>query len=334
MPHPLAKTLLNPVRRLAGRIIWNIDSAVFRHREAARKGQAVPPDFPEETLPDHRPVGPIALVGIAKNEDNYIDEWIDYHLRLGVSRVFLYENNWRARLKRPDSRVTLIPLDGVSRQMAAYRDFLHNRSKGFDFGIFIDIDEFVCLPRHDTLADFLDPFLAYRAIGLNWRLFGDSGHKGVENGDYSLVDRFVRCDRSFHRCVKTILNLRHWTPEVFFTHPHSVKIKRFFSPPGPLAELFGRQDLLVTPDRLHRIFGPYNDHFPDPPAWLNHYKAKTLQEFLENRAPKGGGHSIYPYAVKPLSHFHDDNRNDVENLAAKTFYDRSRRLFPDAPPAS
>lgn len=31
-----------------------------------------------------------ALVCIAKNEDNYIDEWIEYHLMLGFDRIFVY----------------------------------------------------------------------------------------------------------------------------------------------------------------------------------------------------------------------------------------------------
>ena len=40
----------------------------------------------------------IALVCIAKNEDDYIEEWVNYHLKLGFSKIFIYENNWRCVL--------------------------------------------------------------------------------------------------------------------------------------------------------------------------------------------------------------------------------------------
>ncbi len=32
----------------------------------------------------------ISLVCIAKDEDHYIDEWLDYHLKLGFTRVVVY----------------------------------------------------------------------------------------------------------------------------------------------------------------------------------------------------------------------------------------------------
>lgn len=30
------------------------------------------------------------LCCIAKNEDNYINEWVEYHLKLGFDRVVIY----------------------------------------------------------------------------------------------------------------------------------------------------------------------------------------------------------------------------------------------------
>ena len=35
-----------------------------------------------------------ALVCIAKDEDNYILEWIDYHLKLGFNHIYVYCNDW------------------------------------------------------------------------------------------------------------------------------------------------------------------------------------------------------------------------------------------------
>lgn len=35
-----------------------------------------------------------AVVCMAKNEDHYIDEWIDYHHRLGFDDFYIYRDNW------------------------------------------------------------------------------------------------------------------------------------------------------------------------------------------------------------------------------------------------
>lgn len=51
-----------------------------------------------------------ALVCIAKNEDNYIDEWIDYHKLAGFDDVFVVQNDWRA--KRYNPTATWFAADG------------------------------------------------------------------------------------------------------------------------------------------------------------------------------------------------------------------------------
>jgi hypothetical protein len=35
----------------------------------------------------------IGLVCIAKDENQYFDEWIRHHLKVGIDRVILYDNN-------------------------------------------------------------------------------------------------------------------------------------------------------------------------------------------------------------------------------------------------
>lgn len=54
-----------------------------------------------------------ALVCIAKDEDDYLKEWVDYHLRIGFDEIFVYQNNWRyPKGDITDPRVHLLELDG------------------------------------------------------------------------------------------------------------------------------------------------------------------------------------------------------------------------------
>ena len=48
----------------------------------------------------------VALVAIAKNEENYLKEWVDYNLKIGFTDIYVYQNNWRYdRDDIKDSRV-------------------------------------------------------------------------------------------------------------------------------------------------------------------------------------------------------------------------------------
>ena len=118
--------------------------------------------LPDETL-SAKVCSPlrVALVCIAKDEDDYIEEWIEYHLKLGVDEIFIYQNDWRASLKHKRNNVHLIEFDGNCRQLPAYNDFIDKHSGDFDFAIFIDVDEFICLVRDLDIKSFLINYAGY-----------------------------------------------------------------------------------------------------------------------------------------------------------------------------
>ena len=146
----------------------------------------------------------IALVCIAKNEDDYLEEWIMYHLALGVDRVFVYENDWR--WNGYNCFAEFIPWDGKVKQLPAYNDWLANRSQDFDWAMFIDVDEFLVNRTPHTLPDFLGMCPDINQIGVNWRLMGSNGLEkaGTEK---SVLKRFTRGGRFLNKHVKQLVNL-------------------------------------------------------------------------------------------------------------------------------
>jgi hypothetical protein len=61
------------------------------------------------------------LVAIAKDEDNYIDEWLEYNLKIGFDNILVFQNNWRYSGKYlENSQVKFIECDGVSKQNFSY----------------------------------------------------------------------------------------------------------------------------------------------------------------------------------------------------------------------
>ena len=91
----------------------------------------------------------LAFVLIAKNEATYIKEWLDFHIKQGVSKFIIYDNestdNFREVL-RPyiEARTVLYEtIKGKCRQNDAYNMALDKYGAKFKYMGFIDADEFV-----------------------------------------------------------------------------------------------------------------------------------------------------------------------------------------------
>ena len=91
----------------------------------------------------------LAFACIAKNESPYIEEWINFHHKQGVSHFFIYDNestdNFRDVLKPyiESGLVTYRLIKGKCRQCDAYNMALANYGRNFKYMGFIDCDEFV-----------------------------------------------------------------------------------------------------------------------------------------------------------------------------------------------
>lgn len=83
----------------------------------------------------------IAIVCIAKDEDNYLREWLDYHFKICFDDAYVYCNNWQPHLAVPKN-THLIDWPGEVQQLNAYNDFISKFSKDYDWALFIDVDEY------------------------------------------------------------------------------------------------------------------------------------------------------------------------------------------------
>lgn len=250
-----------------------------------------------------------ALVCIAKNEDNYIDEWLQYHLKLGFSHIFVYQNNWRyfGDASAYGNVVTWLQFDGEAMQMKAYNDFIDNKSDGYDFAAFIDVDEFFCLQSFSSIDNFFGQYVDYYAFAINWRIFGSSGLRCVQNDDYSLLKRFTHCAKSIDKHVKTVLNLQRCGNMFHFVNPHFIDASLKF-------------DTTIAMDKRAYVHGPWQFDVKTCGAQLNHYCCKTYSEFLEKKL-RGKADTLksHPQAEYVDKNFYDNDLNDVEDMTARDF---------------
>ena len=97
----------------------------------------------------------LAFVLIAKNEAPYIEEWLNFHRKQGVSHFIIYNNestdNFREVLQPyiDSGLVSYHVINGKPRQLDAYNMAIHDYGHKFRYRGFIDADECVFV-RNNT----------------------------------------------------------------------------------------------------------------------------------------------------------------------------------------
>lgn len=233
----------------------------------------------------------VALVCVAKNEDNYIDEWLNYYNKLGFDNIFMYQNNWRC--KSNYSFLTKIECDGYNIQTSAYNHFIENNIGEYSHAAFFDIDEYLVLKKHKNIKEFLQEYDQYDSIGINWVFFGNNGLLEPDQ-NFSLLKRFTRRGKNVNHHVKTITKLK----QNIRMQIHNVNT--------------------IWNDLEGNIHvGPFNYNGNDKIAQINHYQCKTFPEFIEkvNR-----GYACTEKDVRQdIGDFDKHNQNELEDLHAYNF---------------
>jgi len=228
----------------------------------------------------------LSIAAIAYNEAAYLEEWIEFHLGIGVDHIFLYDNDstdatpditspyesrrlvtrirwphWDASIKRKHCQNT------------AYGHALVNAQEPSRWVAFFDIDEFLFSPAEPHFPTILRSYEDLPAIAAFWTIFGTSG----------------QLKRPSDRVIET------FTKSVPFERARTIEEFLFFKS-------------IVQPDQ---VVGVISSHYFKTTAWpvlafnekrrpirrvdptvfsneiirLNHYYTKSLEEFYESKIP-------------------------------------------------
>lgn len=206
-------------------------------------------------LPETYQKDKIVLVCIAKDEDYYIEEWLNYNFKLGFDKIILYQNNWKCNINNPN----LIKIDwpGEYQQLLAYNDFIDRLSDDYDYAAFLDCDEFLVLKKHKNIHEFIREYGKNRNICINWQFYGSCG-KEKRDGN-SLIKQFTKRQSDVNDHIKSIIYLRidQW-------------MERGHNPDYPMHDTNSKE-----------VTGPWNKNGPSDVAIINHYKDKTLEDYKE-----------------------------------------------------
>lgn len=253
-----------------------------------------------------------AICAIARNENHYIKEWCDYHLKLGFDNITIFDNNdvngERIETEVGDFGIS-VKVDHRFRgkhdrmhQSEAYTAF-YKENHSYDWIAYIDIDEFIHLEQHNSIKDFLneDRFKNIDGIRLCWMCFTDNNLIKVENNNYSIT-RFTEPTTVYSTQAKTIIrgNLKYVTNVGIHT----------------TATIKNAVDALGHPcwngsDAKHNVNIGLTKVWEC--AWINHYRFKTLQEFIDIKLKNWTQRNIKNRWIS-VKYFFDLNKKTPEKI--------------------
>jgi hypothetical protein len=236
------------------------------------------------------------ILTVIKNEQEYLDEWIKYHLDLGIDHIFIFEDmdsdSHKDITEKYGDRVSLNSIFAIFNRQTAKKAIALKSSKNntqplyfktgllslkltflekYDWCFAIDNDEFITLENeNDGLQDVLSLYSDYDAFVMQWKCYGANGYVNKPNYEgKGLIGTYVEemkgsLGGEFFQ-TKTCYRLNKYEDKYYFNiHQPSDSCN------------FCRTDF--SKDRFTPIYDK---------IFIRHYITKSWEEYLWKRKNRG-----------------------------------------------
>ncbi|MGD1699540.1 glycosyltransferase family 92 protein [Dapis sp. BLCC M229] len=247
----------------------------------------------------------LSVCAIMKNEGPYLVEWLEFHKLVGVERFYLYNNNSNdntldiVRPYRENNEVVMEnwPVQN-GQQMKAYNHFFKKYKNESKWIAFIDLDEFLFPTEKNDLREILEEFSDVPAVGINWLIFGTSGHQEkpeglqIENFTKRAKEDF-KANLNFKCIVQSEFTIKCTTPH------HFVYVN----------------DGAAVSENHEKLSENISSKHSVKKVRINHYFTRSMEEAL-NKIKRGRATVNKKRKLGEIK-YHD--RNDVEDLTIQRF---------------
>ena len=268
---------------------------------------------------------------IAKDEELYIEEWVNYHRAVGADHIYIYDNLSKIPIKQILSKyieigiVTVIEMPGTHIQSTSYNHCLKTFGYLSKWIAFSDVDEFLVPKEKETLSETLQEYEQYGGLVANWLFFG-SGNllekpKGLTIENFIWASERTWCLNSH---IKSIVQ-----PEKTLSvggDPHWFNYKKPFyavSESGLKAEgsISHKCESCIS-----KQFSEYHNggQFTTNKIQLNHYYTKSLQEY-KIRMARGPAYQDCDRKLEAF--FNVSNICNQENKDILKFINKTKSLY-------
>lgn len=228
----------------------------------------------------------LSIVTAVKNENEYIEEWIDYHVEnMGIEHFYIYDNGSDISLKKYLKKKKYKYLDKLTildwetsnhTQQDTCNDFLKTYANETKWIVCMDVDEFIHVKEDNkTLIDFLQENDSFSRIKCLWKHFTANGQK--EKTSLPVRERFTQ--------------ETSWKEE-----KHGGK---YFAQTNRISNFIS----YVPQARLNSMCMEHEDKKTTEFFQLNHYITKSYEEWIEKIA-RG---SVNPGFMRKYKEFFEIN---------------------------
>jgi hypothetical protein len=250
----------------------------------------------------------------ARDEPN-IAEWVAHHLLLGFDKIVIFDHLSKIPISTSigtnfNGRLTIIPIQGSGNiKIKLMNDALDIATReNHDWMLYLDADEYINLNRFNTIKDFLDYFKEADSIGINWLMFGTSGHiqqpKGLLTENFTTSELYL--DQHIKSFIRPISAARSINPHYYIINNKS----RCYSGNG-----------------LRMPMGPFNRQimpFTRAPIYIAHYYTQSEEEHLRRKSRVLDDGSVNKSSCFTEIH---NVYNKVPNLQLKNKYSHKIKTF-------
>jgi hypothetical protein len=227
----------------------------------------------------------VAICAIGRNENSYAVEWVEHYKKLGVAKMFIYDNYFDGETPLAVTlekyvKSGLVEIVDVHNkqdlQCRAYEHCYKLHGEEYAWIGFLDFDEFLCWKGRKKIETMFAQYQKGDCILVNWRIMTDNGLVHYE--DKPLKERFAK-PMELYKCVK-------------YDWPENEHVKsfvrgglgsvRFVGPHNPNTPM-----LCINPsgkEVKQRAFAQPLDHSV---MWIDHYWTKTAEEWINTKLSRG-----------------------------------------------
>jgi hypothetical protein len=211
-----------------------------------------------------------AICLLIKDENDYINEWLDWHINIGFQHFYIYDNGSKIPIEesvndRYKSYCTFIDFSGDHKntQLDCYTNALENYGGRVNWLAFIDTDEFVRTVNGENINDFLLNYEEHDGLYVRWIIYNANGL--YEKDPRPQRERFTTISprHPTKPCGKSIIK------------PSKIKWMGTHFPTG----IIGRCDMVDSNGVYMRT--ALSDFSPNDKIVIDHYFTRSYEEWLE-----------------------------------------------------
>lgn len=257
----------------------------------------------------------MAIMAIFKNEDSYMEEWLDHHIKEGFDHIYLYSNDPDMnKYKYLSSQkykgyITVIPwidkkndINGTV-QRKAYTHCVQTYKNEYQYIMMLDLDEFVINITGNSVRNYIESLNPKytKALKIQRYNFGSNGH--IKRPKGKIMDNYNKHEK-ICSSYKTMANIDFVDTSKIFYGVHDFRYNRN---QGKIYNKYFDYKYKGYPN------GCKKENLNETPLVINHYYTKSYDEYL-NRCHmwKNGGINNVGYRQDCEKNFRKNDVNEVE----------------------